>query len=49
MMAVEDEDISYHGSIESKRSRHVTDFAKGMLDVPNGPLVEADVYIGIWR
>lgn len=45
--AVDNEDISYHGLIESKRWPHVSNVVKEMLTLPRGPLLEADVEVEI--
>lgn len=49
LIAVKDDDITYYGTTEAKRSRHVAEVARGMLAFPSGPLVEADVDVDIWR
>lgn len=52
MIAVSDGDITYYSlerTIDAKRSRHVFEVAKGMIDLPSGPLAEADADVDIWR
>lgn len=52
IIAVEDDDIMYNGrdrTIEAKRSCHMAEVSKGMLEPPSGPLVDADVDVYIWR
>lgn len=36
-------------SWEANLSRHVSDVSNGMLTLPSGPLVKADVDVDIWR
>lgn len=50
-IAVNDYYITYYGrdgSVDAKRSRHVSAIAKGILALPIVPLVEAYVVVDIW-
>lgn len=52
MISVNDDDIAYYGrdrTIETKRSRQLSEVEKGLIAVPSGLLVEPDVDVNIWR
>lgn len=40
--------LNYHGSACAHKSRHVANFAKGMLSLAGGLLVEEEVDVDIW-
>lgn len=49
-MAISEDDSTNYGlviTVESKRSLSVLEVSKGMLAIPNGPLVEADEDVDI--
>lgn len=52
MVAVNDNVITYYGldrSIEAMFSRHMSEVTNGMLALPSGRLVEANVDVDKWR
>lgn len=46
---MDDIDISYYGSADSRRTRHVADVSEGMFEFACGPSVEEDVDFDFWH
>lgn len=52
MISFNNENITYDGydgSVEAKLSVHLGEVSQGMLAIPSGPLVDADVHVYIWK
>lgn len=49
VIAIDDIDLSYYGSDDSKSTLHVTDVVTGILALAGGPFVEEGVDVDIWR
>lgn len=49
IFAVDDIDLSYDGSVHTKRVQKVNDVAKGMMSLAGGRLMEENVDVDIWR
>lgn len=44
-----DTDLDYHSTDESKLTRHVAEVAKGMMALSHGPIVTEDIDVVFWR
>lgn len=49
IITVDDIDRSYYGSVDAKRTRHVSEVAKGMLSLASGPLVDEEIDVDFWH
>lgn len=49
VIAVDDNDLNYHGSVDARKSRQVANVANGMLASAGGPLVDEDFDVYICR
>lgn len=48
IIAVDDIELSYFGSVHEKRTRHVSDVAKGTLSLAGAPLIDGEIDVDLW-
>lgn len=48
IIAVDNKDLSYHGSADTRKTPHVADVSKMFLTLAGGPLVEEDGNVDLW-